>query len=236
MSSKKKKKEKRREKRLTQKQLAANRANAQLSTGPNTAEGKEKASRNATTFNFYGQKTPVAPWEDPAEYEAFKAEFLKELAPQGPQETWLAERAIAESWRLLRVPYVEIMLYHMFEDDPDRLFYELNKLSLNESRMERLRCKALAELRTLQHERRMGERASAGANPVERRRPDSVGSPMRAAMEAAMSNTVDPLPQGGFSPNPADRSGSFREPPATPDPNPGQPPVSPPAQAMGGAS
>lgn len=224
MSSKKKKKEKRREKRVSQKKLAANQANAQLSTGPNTDAGKEKASRNATTFNFYGQKTPVAPWENPQDYEAFKAAFWEELAPHGPREAWLAERVIAESWRLLRVPRVEVMLYEMFTGDPDRLFYELNKLSLNELRMERLRTKAMDELEMLQAERRRKAQvqAQAPAMAMDRRHPASVGAPMRGIPQGTLADPSKPASGADFTSDSQSPLGSFRDTPGEASANPDQ--------------
>src|SRR6266567_4672177 len=50
-------------------QLAANRANAQLSTGPKTAEGKTKASLNAVKTALTG-RTVLLPTEHAAAYES----------------------------------------------------------------------------------------------------------------------------------------------------------------------
>jgi len=53
----------------TDRQIAANRANAQKSTGPRTQAGKAASSANAIKSGVYAQSTLI-PGEDPAEYEA----------------------------------------------------------------------------------------------------------------------------------------------------------------------
>ena len=50
--------------RMTDKKLAANRANARLSHGPTTPAGKEKVSRNACQHHLYARKLLLHPvWE-----------------------------------------------------------------------------------------------------------------------------------------------------------------------------
>ncbi len=53
----------------TSSQIAANQANAQLSTGPRTGQGKSVASRNATKHGFTG-KSILLPGENPQEFES----------------------------------------------------------------------------------------------------------------------------------------------------------------------
>ena len=51
--------------RMTEKKLAANRANARLSKGPITPAGKEKVSRSACKHHLYARKHLLPPvWED----------------------------------------------------------------------------------------------------------------------------------------------------------------------------
>ncbi len=47
--------------RMTDKKLAASRANARLSKGPTSAAGKEKVSRNACKHHLYARKFPLPP-------------------------------------------------------------------------------------------------------------------------------------------------------------------------------
>ena len=87
-------------------QIQANRTNARKSTGPRTAEGKEKASQNALKHGLRARQA-VIPGEDPAEFEAHREEMLAELAPVGAVQTMLAERIVHLSWRLRRAERFE---------------------------------------------------------------------------------------------------------------------------------
>jgi hypothetical protein len=91
-------------------QIAANRSNAQRSTGPRTPNGKAKVSVNALTHGLTGRDI-VLPNESPDEFDAFRAGLLISLAPQGALEAELANRIIAEAWRLRRVPTFEAALF-----------------------------------------------------------------------------------------------------------------------------
>lgn len=82
-------------------QIAANRANAQQSTGPVTPTGKSASSRNALRHGFRSQ-TVLLPSDDPAEYQALLDELQAAFPPTGlTTERCLREMADAE-WRLRR--------------------------------------------------------------------------------------------------------------------------------------
>jgi hypothetical protein len=84
----------------TQKQINANRKNAQKSTGPKTEEGKAAVSQNAVKHGLFSDS--LIRGENPDVYEAFHDEMLADLAPAGAVETMLAERVISLWWRLRR--------------------------------------------------------------------------------------------------------------------------------------
>jgi hypothetical protein len=87
----------------TEAQCAANKANAQLSTGPTTEEGKAISSQNRRKFGLTGRFT-VLPWEDQEEFDllvkrlraehqptiAFETDLIEKMA----QHFWLAQRAV----------------------------------------------------------------------------------------------------------------------------------------------
>lgn len=75
----------------TQAQRAANRRNAQLSTGPKTAEGKQAVSRNNFRHGLAGVFRLVS-WEDPAEFDDLVSLLRAEHQPQTPTEQILVER------------------------------------------------------------------------------------------------------------------------------------------------
>jgi hypothetical protein len=91
---------------LSDKQLAANRANAQLSTGPKTEEGKRRSSLNARRHNLTGQVTAMTE-EDRIAHDAFSEALIKSMAPEGALELQLAQRIATDSWRLNRSSAIE---------------------------------------------------------------------------------------------------------------------------------
>ena len=95
---------------ITEKQLAANRRNAQRSTGPKTEEGKKIAALNARRHNLTGQVTAMTD-ADRIMHDAFSAAIRESLAPEGALETQLAQRIATDSWRLNRLSAVEDNLF-----------------------------------------------------------------------------------------------------------------------------
>jgi hypothetical protein len=155
-------------------QLAANRANAQLSSGPKTAEGKTKASLNAVKTALTG-RTVLLPAEDAAAYQSHIRAYQDELKPFGRHESDLVQCIADASWRLHRIPGLELAIYaqgyiqfanSLDGHDPSLhasmielqtfLTYEkqLRNLQLQEARLHRRREKDIAALRTLQEERK----------------------------------------------------------------------------------
>jgi hypothetical protein len=84
----------------TEKQIKANRQNAQKSTGPKTDDGKAAVSQNAVKHGLFTGS--IITGEDPAEFAAFHDNMLADLAPAGAVETMLAERVVNLWWRLRR--------------------------------------------------------------------------------------------------------------------------------------
>jgi hypothetical protein len=91
-------------------QIEANRQNAQRSTGPRTADGKARTASNAIAHGLTGKQL-VLPNESPQDFDAFRVGMLSELNPHGELEGALAEKIIADLWRLRRVPVLETAIY-----------------------------------------------------------------------------------------------------------------------------
>ena len=89
--------------------LAANRANAQLSTGPKTGEGKATASLNAVKTALTG-RTVLLSSDDAAEYERHIRAYQDELKPVGQQESDLVQSIADSAWRLARIPGLEMAM------------------------------------------------------------------------------------------------------------------------------
>jgi hypothetical protein len=92
-------------------QVIANRANAQLSTGPSSAVGKAASSRNALKFGIHARSL-VIPGEDPEELENLAGEYERDLAPLGPVETTLVETIVRAAWMLRRMARIEAEVVH----------------------------------------------------------------------------------------------------------------------------
>lgn len=160
----------------TEKQLAANRLNAQKSTGPKTPQGKARVAANAVTHGLTAA-CPVLASEDPGAYARFRTDMAARLAPAGDIETLLADRVINLAWRLQRAQnyesYVLDNLIRSAADNPApdvpassdasasailaQILLDdftgpqvLEKLQRYESRIERSFFKALKELQTTQ--------------------------------------------------------------------------------------
>jgi hypothetical protein len=161
------------ERPISNAQLAANRANAQLSTGPTSAPGKARSSVNAVKTALTGRTVLIAT-DDAAEYQRFILSLEKELKPVGAQECELVQSIGDTFWRLRRILELDHALYaaaasrakEMFADlEPaeraariqlhihETNAKELKNLYIQEARLIRRRERETAELRRLQQER-----------------------------------------------------------------------------------
>ena len=96
--------------------MAANRANAARSTGPRTAEGKDRAKMNAVRHGLAAHAA-VLHGEDPAELDALARAYAIDLRPRGALERDLVARIVGLSWRLRRVARAEQGLWERDEKD-----------------------------------------------------------------------------------------------------------------------
>jgi hypothetical protein len=148
-------------------QILANRDNAQLSTGPKTAEGKQTASRNAIRHGLTGTQI-VMPGEDPAAYEDLRQGLHASHQPVGEAELILVDQIAANAWRLLRAQRVETaFLAKLIEGakDPDAALAEaflekpkeLARMHRYVAAAQNAYYKAITQLSKLQKERSMAE-------------------------------------------------------------------------------
>ena len=97
-------------KTMSLKQLAANRNNAQKSTGPKTAAGKAVAKLNAVKHGLLSAEVLVQGLhytESPYEFRAYRLRFWQELAPVGPLEEILVDEIVTNRWRQRRILIAE---------------------------------------------------------------------------------------------------------------------------------
>src|SRR6266481_198867 len=94
----------------TKKQRSANRRNAKASTGPKTAAGRVKSSRNSLKHGLTASQVTLDD-EDPAEFAAYHQGLCEALKPVGALEELLSERLALCGWRLRRACRMEARLH-----------------------------------------------------------------------------------------------------------------------------
>src|ERR1035437_3736434 len=92
-------------------QITANRANAQMSTGPRSIEGKSVSRFNALKHGMDAASI-VIPGEDPADYDALAAHYHLEFRPQSPSELFHVDTMLRADWQKRRLQSVEADLFH----------------------------------------------------------------------------------------------------------------------------
>ena len=90
--------------------LAANRLNAQSSTGPRTATGKSRVSMNAIKTGITSQTVVLTAAQMPA-YEQHMERRLTKYAPIGDDENMLVQTIIDNEWRLAQIAPLESAIY-----------------------------------------------------------------------------------------------------------------------------
>src|SRR5436309_8671963 len=94
------------------KQIAANRANAQKSTGPATPEGKAASRFNALKTGICTQ-AEVLPNELAADLDTLTSQFYLQFAPATPEEVCLVDIAVRNEWLLRRMAGVEANYWNL---------------------------------------------------------------------------------------------------------------------------
>jgi hypothetical protein len=92
------------------KQIRANRRNAQRSTGPNTPEGKDAVRLNATKHGLRSQEV-LLPGEDGEALKELDENLRAELQPVAEMENLLVDGIVAAYWRLRRLRRVEAGIF-----------------------------------------------------------------------------------------------------------------------------
>ena len=176
----------------TQAQIAANQANAQLSTGPKTVEGKAKSALNAVSTGLTG-RTVLLPSDDAKAYVDHMANYFVRFDPRTPEEEEIVQELAQTKWRLSRVPQLEEDLYalgavafaSLFEEQPEDIrpglirahtFVTYGKrfdnLFLQESRLTRRYSTLLKQLSNLKLQRQTEEQACEAVARVSPSKPN----------------------------------------------------------------
>jgi hypothetical protein len=160
--------------------LSPNQQNSQLSTGPKSESGKQKAALNSTRHGFTGQVVMLTA-EEAEPYRLFNEEFMIDLEPVGAMEQQLARSVIDAHWRINQIHATESAIYALghrqyleqFADETpetaaamaramtfENKRKDLDRLHRYESRLQRQAAKDFALLRELQETRTQFEERS----------------------------------------------------------------------------
>jgi hypothetical protein len=141
----------------TQHQIEANRLNAQLSTGPRTAEGKQASSQNARTHGFTSTILLVAPDQQPF-FDRLETRLRETVNPTPGIEEELFRQLVTSAWQLRRLAGWEEELMDQpnpFEDPVAEA--RLRRFHRYKSAHQRTFDRALKEIRDLQSARALAD-------------------------------------------------------------------------------
>ncbi len=153
---------------ISEEKLAANRANAQHSTGPVTDAGKAVSSRNAVTHGLTAKNIVPRTENEKIEFRTIYESAYTEYKPAGLTETFLVDRIVYSRCNLARVTRLLGELETGTLDDvrdPERA-KPIARLNRYYAMHERSLYRALRELKAEQTNRGMKQGAAGAAtNP-----------------------------------------------------------------------
>ena len=163
----------------TKAQIAANRRNAQRSTGPKTPEGKARSAQNALKHGIRAQAIISSQIEllneDAQEFADLVQSLVDDLQPKGAVEEMCVETIAISLWRLRRIVYAELGHIELQQENIPKpndnpagyarralpKFDTLDRLARYEAHVERQLNRALATLTKLQQSRSKAGRQAA---------------------------------------------------------------------------
>src|ERR1700758_1654241 len=130
----------------TKPQTAANRGNAEKSTGPRTPGGKAVSSMNGLRHGLYAG-TVILPGESQADFDELRARLIAVYQPDDPVEQNLVHELAIIEWKKRRMELLEASLLTMNEENPAcDCIAEYNRISLMQARAGRAWFRLHAEL------------------------------------------------------------------------------------------
>ena len=99
---------------ISEKQLAANRANAQKSTGPTSPEGLARSAQNSFRHGFRASKFAILTIEDGQHLENLKADIIQTYQPVNHMELLACERIATTFFSMQRASQFEAGMFTRF--------------------------------------------------------------------------------------------------------------------------
>jgi hypothetical protein len=135
-------------------QVLANQANAQLSTGPVSVEGKARSAQNARRHGFTARHVNITP-DDRAEFTELETALRLRTRPADCLEEEIFHRILTHTWNLRRIEAFESLI--LAETNPlaesDPFAGKLERYARYRRDLERGLYRAMKELSKLQTER-----------------------------------------------------------------------------------
>jgi hypothetical protein len=202
---------------ISEKRLAANRANAAKSTGPTSSTGKPNSARNSTRHGILANTTLIEN-ESRERFVALVNAFNADFQPANHTERLLVEKMAVCHWRLFRLWAIEAAgiiheTPHQADstteyNPPTRAMLALRALGDNdrhvdlmgryEHRYDRQYCRALEALTRLQDAQKEQKNTPVPHEPIhpaENKRPPQTVEPAATTVEANQA-TIEPSDQG----------------------------------------
>jgi hypothetical protein len=165
-------------------QQAANQANAQHSTGPNTDAGKARSALNARTHGLCSKDILIGA-EEKEEFDKMAIDYYIELDPQGQTEQTLFDETVGAAWNMRRIRRMETeacaghsSYTAILGDEP--LQKNLDRLARHRTRFERTFHRCRKELKAVQ---------------AKRCEDDTTAADMQAYIERQISERTQPEPE-----------------------------------------
>jgi hypothetical protein len=181
-------------------QIAANRANAQKSTGPRSVEGKEASRFNALQHGMDAASI-VIPGEDPDDYQHIADRYHRECQPESVIEDFHVSTMIRADWQKRRLQRTEAKIYRallaegntpedldvaILRDSPTaKLLHRVLALIAS---LDRAYFRALNDLRRIQRTRREDRKAAFAA------RLDQLCAPLETPVQAPKLASLPEMP------------------------------------------
>ncbi|MBK9171349.1 MAG: hypothetical protein IPM24_28380 [Bryobacterales bacterium] len=189
----------------TETQIAANRRNAQHSTGPRTPEGKAASSRNAAVAGLFSRHLVLTGVEDPAEFKALLDGLLEDFQPQTAHQQILVTRYARQLWLSQRIARMEFAVAQSQIDEAWQKFWGPQPLPDDPAEHDEIASRVLAETWTEDASgSRILERLQKHAAIVERQIARSLRMlrqemPLRQKCENEPISSAEPEPPGARS-------------------------------------
>jgi hypothetical protein len=160
---------------------ASQSANAQLSTGPRTSDGKARSAQNARKHGLTAADLVIGP-ENREEFDELLAGLQADVSPEGTLQLALFDELVSSAWNLRRIRRMETELCAgaaTYQDllNNDEILTKLDRLARYKSRIERTFHRSLKELKALQ--------TNAAIRPMITPQDSDSAPPLASAIEIA---------------------------------------------------